>query len=387
MFLFYSRPDSTSVMDVAKANLNFLAKVYSFLLKSAGNENNMVVSPFSMSAVMAMALAGARGSTGGQMRSVFSFPDKEKDTIEGYKAILSGLGEAHDVTLDTANSLFVNQNYQILETYQAAMKEYFKASPMTLDFAKGEEARKVINSWVEEKTNDKIKELIPSGSISDLTRLILVNAVYFKGNWRDMFEVEETKKEDFTMLDGSKEKVDMMTRKGKYNFAVNNDLRCTILMMPYKGERLSMLIYLPNDPAEFKELEAKFTSLDPADFQVMEREFIVALPKFKIETTHEEMVSNLKELGLIDIFDPAKADLSGISGSKDLHVSDMVQKAFIEVNEEGCEAAAATAMMMKALMMPASPKKFYCNRPFLFAIRDNQTGMMLFAGRVVNPTK
>ena len=374
-------------MDVAKANLNFLAKVYSVLMKSAGNENNMVVSPFSMSAVMAMTLAGARGSTAEQMRSVFSFPHKEKNTMEEYEDILCGLGNEHDFTLDAANSLFVHQKYRILEAYRTAIKEYFKASPMTLDFAKGEEARNVINSWVEDKTRDKIKELIPSGSMTDMTRLVLVNAVYFKGNWKDIFEVQETKKEDFTLLDGSKAQVDMMTRKGKYNFAVNNDLRCTILMMPYKGDRLSMLIYLPNDPAEFNELEAKFTSLDPADFQVMEREFIVALPKFKIETTHEELVSNLKELGLIDLFDPAKADLSGISGSKDLHVSDIVQKAFIEVNEEGSEAAAATAMVMKVLMMPAPPKKFYCNRPFLFAIRDSQTGMMLFAGRVVNPTK
>jgi len=387
MYLLYSRRYSSSIMDVAKANLNFLAKVYSELVKSAGDENNMVVSPFSMSAVMAMALAGARGSTGEQMRSVFSFPDKEKNTVEGYGAILSGLGDSNEFTLDAANSLFVHKNYKILETYEASVKEYFKASPITLDFAKGEEARNVINSWVEEKTRDKIKELIPTGSITDLTRLILVNAVYFKGNWKDMFRVEDTKKEDFTMLDGTKAKVDMMTRKGKYNFAVSNDLRCTILMMPYKGDRLSMLIYLSNDPAEFNKLEAKFTSLDPANFQVMEREFIVALPKFKMETTHEDLVSNLKELGLIDIFDPAKADLSGISGSKDLHVSDIVQKAFIEVNEEGSEAAAATAMVMKALMMPAPPKKFYCNRPFLFAIRDNQTGMMLFAGRVVNPTK
>merc|ERR1712178_617271 len=137
-----------------------------------------------------------------------------------------------------------------------------------------------------------------------------------------------------------------------------------------------MLVYLPNDLARFNEREAKFTSRDPADFQMVEREFIVALPKFKIETTHDELVSNLKELGLIDIFEPAKADLSGISGKKDLHVSDIVQKAFIEVNEEGSEAAAATAMMM-----PAPPKKFYCNRPFLFTIRDNESGMMLFAGR------
>ena len=387
MYLLYFREDCSSIMDVSKANLNFLAKVYSVLMKSAGTENNMVVSPFSISAVMAMALTGARGSTGEQMRSVFSFPDKEKSTVEGYEALLSGLGGAEDVSLDAANSLFVHQSYQILEAYQETLKKYFKATPKNLDFANGEEARSIINKWVEEKTRDKIKELIPSGSISELTKLVLVNAVYFKGNWKDMFEVKETKKEDFTLLDGSKAQVDMMTRKGKYNHAVNNDLGCTILMMPYKGDRLSMLVYLPNDPARFNELEAKFTSLDPADFQMVEREFIVALPKFKIETTHDELVSNLKELGLIDIFEPAKADLSGISGKKDLHVSDIVQKAFIEVNEEGSEAAAATAMMMRVMMMPAPPKKFYCNRPFLFTIRDNESGMMLFAGRVVNPAK
>ena len=374
-------------MDVAKANLKFLAKVYSLLVKSAGNESNMVVSPFSISAVMAMALAGARGSTGEQMLSVFSFSDKEEDTIEGYEAILNGLVDLNDITLDTANTLFVHQNYQILEAYLSKIKKHFKASPRNLDFAKDEEARKAINCWVEEKTRDKIQELIPPGSITDLTRLILVNAVYFKGNWKDKFEVEETKKEDFTLLDGTTTKVDMMTRKGKYNFAVNNDIGCTVLMMPYKGERLSMLIYLSNDPAKFSELEAKFASLDPADFQAMEREFIVSLPKFKVETTHSRLVSNLGDLGLVDMFDQAKADFSGISGSKDLYVSDIIQKAFIEVNEEGSEAAAATAMMMKTYMMPAPPKKFKCDRPFLFAIRDNQTGMMLFVGRVVNPMK
>ena len=374
-------------MDAAKANLKFLAKVYSLLVKSAGNESNMVASPFSISAVMAMALAGAGGSTSEQMLSVFSFSDKEKDTIEGYEAILNGLVDLNDITLDTANTLFVHQNYQILEAYLSKIKKHFKTSPRNLDFGNDEEARNVINCWVEEKTRDKIQELIPPGSITDLTRLILVNAVYFKGNWKDKFEVEETKKEDFTLLDGSTAKVDMMTRKGKYNFAVNNDIGCTVLMMPYKGERLSMLIYLSNDPAKFNELEAKFASLDPAEFQVMDREFIVSLPKFKVETTHAKLVSNLRELGLVDIFDQAKADFSGISGNKDLYVSDIIQKAFIEVNEEGSEAAAATAMMMKTYMMPAPPKKFYCNRPFLFAIRDNLTGMMLFVGRVVNPTK
>jgi serpin B len=376
-----------STLAVTKANQDFTSKLYALLVSSAGKDSNMVVSPFSISAVMAMAFAGAKGSTAEQMKTVLAFPEKDQVLMEGYGDLSNILKSSDNFTLDAANRLFVQENFKLLESYTHRVRCHFQALPESVNFLQGEEARGTINCWVEKQTHEKIKDLIPVGALSVDTRLVLVNAIYFKGDWENKFNTEATSQDKFTTAKATEVTASMMHQEVKCRSNHSKELGCTVLEMPYKGKRLSMLIFLSHTPGGFDAMEEKFTALDMANLELMpEIKYAIALPKFKLETSHD-LVSNLKAVGLVDMFVPGMADFSGITGSKDLHVSSVVQKAFIEVNEEGSEAAAATGMMMQVMCMPTPPKKFICNRPFLFAIKDNLSGMILFTGRVVDPTK
>jgi serine protease inhibitor len=356
-------------------------------VSTIGKDSNMVASPFSISAVMAMAYAGARENTAGQMKSVLSYPEKDLVLQEGYEDMINVLQSNENFTLEAANRLFVHKNYKLLEAYTTLVEKHYRALPETVDFGQSEKTRGIINTWVEQQTKDKIKDLLPEGSLNALTRLVLVNAVYFKGDWKNKFNKSDTQKKTFTTAAGAQVDVDMMHKTAEYKGARNKDLDCTILEMPYKGDRLSMLVFLSGMPEGFDAMEAKFASLDFLNLKMHGQvKFEVSLPKFKLESSHN-LVDNLKAIGMTDMFDMSKADFSGIDGTKDLYVSSVMQKAFIEVNEEGSEAAAATGMVMMMRSMPAPPQKFTCDRPFLFAIKDNLSGMVLFTGRVVDPTK
>ncbi len=377
---------SASTKDVSKANHEFLGKIYPMLVTSAGPDSNLVFSPFSVSAIMAVARAGAKGNTAAEMETAMAFP-KERALMDGYEGVHPLLQSTESFTLEAANRLFVHKKYDLLKDYLDLVVKHFKALPESVDFGQSDVARSTINTWVEKVTRDKIKELLQPGTIDHLTRLVLVNAVYFKGDWAEKFDPSATSKEMFTTLGGKEVSVDMMRITEKYRAHINNEVKCTVLEMPYKGNRLSMLLCLSHEANGFEDMEAKLPSVLTHDLVTKgNREFEVSLPKFKLETTHD-LVSNLQALGLSDMFKDGMSDFSGITGNKDLFVSGVVQKAFIEVNEEGSEAAAATAMVMKCMCMPAPPKKLEFNRPFLFAIRENTSGMLLFTGRVVDPTK
>jgi serpin B len=374
-----------SALSVAKSNQDFTGKLYSLL---GTKESNLVVSPFSISSVMAMAYAGAKGNTEKQMKECMAFPENNKVLLEGYEDMFNVLKSNENFTLDAANRLFVDSQYKLLDSYMSVVQSHYKAVPESVEFGKSEEARVHINQWVEKQTHDKIKDLLPGGSISAMTKLVLVNAVYFKGDWANQFDKEITKKEKFTTLDGSQVEVDMMHKfDTEFTGAVNKELDAVIVEMPYKGNRLSMLLFLSKKPEGFAVMKDKFPTIDLVNLKMQGSiKFDVALPRFKLESTHD-LVDNLKTIGMTDMFDMTKADFSGISGTNDLFVSSVVQKAFIEVNEEGSEAAAATGMVMMMRSMPARPQQFICDRPFMFAIKDNLTGMVLFTGHVVNPTK
>jgi serpin B len=253
-----------------------------------------------------------------------------------------------------------------------------------LDFSKNDKAAAIINKWVEEQTNEKIKDIIKEDELSINTKLVLVNAVYFKGTWKVPFKKDATRDQPFYITPDLSVDVPMMHITETYSLTESEDLDCQILVMPYKGERLSMLFLLSKRADDFEAMEKRFANCNMMELK-QEEPFIVevSIPQFKIETTHK-LNEPIQALGMTDMFDCGLADFSGLSGQAGLSVSSIVQKAFIEVNEEGTEAAAATAVICIRKCFQYNPT-FTCNRPFLFAIRDNITGMILFNGRVVNP--
>lgn len=263
----------------------------------------------------------------------------------------------------------------------------------------------MINDWVEKITQSKIKDLIKPDMLNSLTRLVLVNAIYFKGDWASKFDIKKTADEvglfhihniqlnqhilqDFHLDDGSTKKVPMMRQTKKFEFAILDELSASMLELPYTGDRLSLQLVLPRRGNNLAALEQK---LRTADLQQLfdsnrgEEKVAVTLPRFKLEQTIS-LTDQLQQLGMTDMFVGGKADFSAIDGSRNLYVSEVVQKAFIEVNEEGSEAAAATGAVMMMRSMPMPPEEFRADRPFLFFLRDKLTGMLLFQGRVADPS-
>ena len=251
-----------------------------------------------------------------------------------------------------------------------------------------EKAREEINNWVEKKTNNKIKDLIPPGVLSSDTRLTLVNAIYFKGLWLEQFKQKETFPGSFFVSQNEEIKVEMMHQKAEFKYSESEELACQILEMPYIGKKMSMVIFLPKETHGLAKLEGKMTydklneSLSSLMYASLD-EVEVFLPKFKL-TQQFDLNDVLSKMGAKEMFIPGKADLSGIS-SQSLFVSKVVHKAFVEVNEEGTEAAAATAVGVALMCMPLPAPIFKADHPFLFLIRHNESGAILFLGRLVKP--
>jgi serpin B len=240
---------------------------------------------------------------------------------------------------------------------------------------------------VESKTQQKIKELIPQGVLTVLTRLVLANAIYFKGDWAVQFDGKATAKAPFHVAPGETVEAPLMSQKNQFGYAELGELQ--VLALNYKGKALSMVVLLPKKPDGLAALE---TSLTPANLEkwtrnLPAREVQVFLPKFKM-TSQFRLNEKLRALGMTDAFDESKADFSGLDGRKQyLFITAVLHKAFVEVNEEGTEAAAATAVVIGLRSAPARPLVFRADHPFLFLIRDNRTGSILFLGRVVDPAK
>ena len=321
--------------------------------------------------------------------------------LPGTAPLLSKTNE--NFTLDAANRIYYSEDDFIDESYIQSTQEFFLAKPIGMNFDQSEQSRTEINQWVEEQTNKKIQELIPQGSINASTKLILVNAIYFKGDWDVKFHKSRTYKQDFHVSPTQKKQTDMMHSTGEYGMlrSVTELNGATALEMPYKGKRMSMIFLLPaiGLHATYSSLgdleEAMLNVNDLNSILKFEQKSIVevTLPRFKLES-QLDLVEPLKQLGMTDMFDEAKADFSGMTGGTNNHlfVSQVVQKAFVEVNEEGTEAAAATFGCMAlgcslTASRPPPPPRFTCDRPFMFLIRDNLTGMILFSGQFTAPTK
>ena len=335
-----------------------------------------------------MTYTGARGNTAKEMSDVLKLPSLGLEQIaSAFGELQNGLQaekETSGYQLNVANALWGQKGYPFLPRFIDINKKYFGSGLTELDFAKSEEARKTINTWVEDKTNDKIKDLIPSGAIDSLTRLVLTNAIYFKGDWSIKFKEENTKEPDFHVTEQKTTKVQMMYQKESFEYANLDNMQ--LLQIPYKGDELSMLVILPKSIGDMETIEKNLNSetLQSNIKQMRKREVDVFLPKFKMTTGTLDITSILAKMGMKDAFSNA-ADFSGMSQRKDLYISSVVHKAFVEVNEEGTEAAAATGVVMKLLSI-SEPIVFRADRPFIFMIKDNASQSILFIGRVCNPT-
>jgi len=382
---------------ITNGNNEFALNLYSQiknLSEVKNSEGNMFFSPYSISTALAMTYTGARGNTAAEMATVLNLPELSGKNLYTPNQIAAAFGnlqkqlqadkETSGYQLNVANALWGQKGYPFLPGFIDINKKYFESGLTELDFAKSEEARKTINTWVEEKTNDKIKDLIPAGALDSLTRLVLTNAIYFKGDWSIKFKEENTKESDFHITEQKTAKVQMMYQKENFEYANLDNMQ--LLQMHYKGDELSMLIILPKTIGDMEAIESNLNleTLQSNLKQMRKREVDVYLPKFKMTTGTLDITSILAKMGMKDAFSNA-ADFSGMSERKDLYISSVVHKAFVEVNEEGTEAAAATGVVMKLLSI-SEPIVFRADRPFIFMIRDNATQSILFIGRVCNPT-
>lgn len=346
--------------------------------------DNLVYSPFSIVPAFGMVTLGAKGETLNQLNTTFHFASNKKwhQTIGMLQRdILSSASD--DIAITVANKAWMQNNYGILRTYRKNLKKSYKTSMYGVDFIKDpESSRKAINLAVEADTKRHIKNLLPQGSISELTRLVLTNAIYFKGKWKEPFEPEKTKERDFTLTDGSKVKHQFMSADKTFGYFKGDNYAA--LEMDYKGEDFSMIIVLPHEGTPLSKVENSFTDTKYNELinAIAPQKALVFIPKFTVESGFS-MKRVLGEMGLTVPFTD-NADFSGISGNKDLKISEAYHKAFIEVTEEGTKAAAATSVVVAMKSMP-NLNVFDANRPFMFILRHKPTNTILFIGRVAKP--
>lgn len=374
-----------NVTPIVRGNNDFALAVYQQL--AAGQKGNIFFSPNSIHAALAMTATGARGNTAAQMAKTLRLPGQNPHGA--YAALLKQLKppEQGGYELRVANALWGQKGYPWVEEFLDTTKANYDAGLREVDFVTATEAaRRTINAWVEGQTNDKIKDLLKPGVLNPLTRLVLTNAIYFKGDWASQFDKKLTRAMPFKLSASGTTKVPMMYQKAKFGYT--EDKTAQILSMPYKGKDLSMLVLLPKKVDGLADMAKKLTANNLAAFaaKAYRREVRVYMPKFKM-TSQFSLKQVLTAMGMSDAFAPGKADFSGMNGKEDLFISAVIHKAFVDVNEEGTEAAAATAVVVGLTSAVAQPLVFRADHPFLFVIRHDRTGAILFMGRVMNPGK
>jgi serpin B len=380
--------DKIDPAKLVAGNTAFGCELYGELKSDTGN---LFLSPFSISTALGMTAAGARGKTFDEMEKVLHLP---KDAPAAFGAVLKSINDAsadpkkRGYTLSTANALWAQQGYPWKPEYKKLVATDFGAGLFDVNFkGNAEAARGTINAWVEKETHEKIKNLLPMGTITGFTRLVLTNAIYFKGNWADPFKKNMTKDAPFILADGTKKTAPLMFRVGAYSYAETPGYQ--VLDMPYHGRRVSMTVILPQKPDGLPAVEKELTGAKLADVLKglrYQKEVHVHLPKFKVEKSFT-LNKPLQALGMKTAF--LNADFSGMSnGGEQLSISDVIHKAFVDVNEEGTEAAGATGVVIgvTSVAPPPKPKYFRADHPFLYLIRDHKTGSVLFLGRMTEPT-
>jgi len=376
-----NKSDDVSV--VVAGNNRFAFDLYA---KLRDQDGNMFFSPYSVSTALAMTYAGARGATADEMARTLHFTLPPERLHPAFRRLIQSMNEGGRkgaFELSVANALWGKSGAGFLPAYLQLVERDYGAALRELNFAASEEARRTINEWVEKQTRDRIKELLKAGMITPQTELVLTNAIYFKGQWASKFKPDATKPEPFMLAGGKKIETPMMNCRGDYKYMEKPEFQ--MIELPYVGDRLSMLVLLPRKIAGMGEIEKSLTDNNLAKWlkELRKQEVIVALPKYKL-TCEFGLNETLKAMGMRLAF--GNADFSGMDGRGGLVISQVQHKAFVDVNEEGTEAAGATAVtMIRSSALPQPTPVFRADHPFIFLIRDNETGSVLFLGRLANP--
>jgi serpin B len=393
------QPSSGETSALVAGNSAFAFDLYQGLCAAEQAEpGNLFFSPYSISLALAMTYAGARGETERQMAETLRFPLGQEQLHPTLNALDRALAqrassvdaeEGRGFQLNVVNSLWGQAGYSFLPAYLDLLAEHYGAGLRTLDFAQApEEARQTINSWVGEQTQERIQNLIRQGLITPETRLVLVNAIYFNAAWHHPFDEALTREGTFYLLDaassgGTSIDVPMMRQVEYFPFAEGAGYQA--IELPYVGREMAMVILLPDrgqlqafeETLDAKRLEAILADMEHSNVRL-------TMPKFEYDASLE-LGQTLIEMGMPAAFGLGTADFSGMDGTRNLAIGEVVHKAFVAVDEAGTEAAAATAVMMLESAAPDQPLEVTVDRPFVFLIRDVQSGTILFLGRVLDP--
>jgi serpin B len=380
---------ATELADLVEGNTAFAFDLYQAL--GPEGDGNVVYSPYSLSLALAMAYAGARGETERQMAGTLHLSLPQAQLHPAFNALDQELEErgqgasgadGQGFRLNVANALWGQEDYLFLPEFVNLLAANYGAEMRRLDFAREKKARKAINDWVGEQTEGEIQELIPPGALDAATRLVLTNAVYFNAAWARQFDPRASRDGTFHLLDGRLVSTPMMHQAGSFAYAEGPHYRAVVL--PYDGYETGMVILLPADG----QFEAVERSLDAEQVEAVleglaERQVALTLPRLEF-ASELDLASVLAAMGMPLAF-TLQADFSGMTAEEGLLISDVIHQATVSVGEAGTEAAAATAIVMPPSATPEDFVTVTVDRPFLFLIRDLQTGSVLFLGRVVDP--
>jgi serpin B len=381
-----NQADLTALVD---GNTAFAFTLYQAVRNKDGN---LFYSPSSISEALAMTYGGARGTTEKQMADTLHFllaqnqlhPAFNKLDLELAKRGQGAQGkDGKGFRLNVVNAIWGQKDYKFLSGYLDLLAQNYGAGLRVLDFIKSPEpSRQTINQWVSDQTEEKIKDLLPQGSINNATRLVLTNAIYFNAAWLYPFEKNSTADGPFHLLTGNDVAAPMMKQTKSYGYTAGDNYQA--VEIPYDGRELSMVVLLPKN-GQFASFESALTGQQVQTIikNLKYQQVILTLPKFKFESQFN-LNATLSAMGMPVAFSD-QADFAGMTGNRDLFISDVIHKSFVSVDEAGTEAAAATAVIMAATSMPLEPVQVTLDRPFIFLIRDIQTGAILFVGRIMNP--
>jgi len=381
---------------LVKSNNTFASVLFAAL--AAKDQDNLFISPYSLSTALTMTYTGARTETEKEMAKVLQFsmpqarvPALFADQLAQLQDVPKDNKQQPAYELNIANRLFAMKGFNFLPEFLTLNNDSFGAPVEQVDFLDEPAARKLINGWVEKQTHDRIKDLIPAGILDNNTRLVLTNAIYFKGDWEIPFTKEGTRDVPFTLLDGKAVQAPTMHHQAHFKYLETPALQA--IELPYKGGRLAMLVLLP---AKTSSVDALIKDLSAENLSSLATRMApelcnLALPKFKLAWGTKDLVEPLKALGMKLAFNEDHADFSGMTGKKELFIKYVLHKACVDVDEKGSEAAAATAVIMAAptgvAPRPQKVNEMHIDRPFVFMIRDTTTGQVLFTGRITDPTK
>jgi serpin B len=375
----------SDVESLARDNTSFAFDLYRKLALAQGN---VFFSPYGISTALAMTYAGARGNTEKEMAGTLKFSLGQTELHPNFAKMDAQLKKAEQsgVRLSIANSLWPQKDYPFLDEYLALMKTHYGVLVTAVDYRGGRDAaRESINRWVANKTQDRIRDILMPTDLTGMTRLVLVNAIYFKGKWASQFRAGNTETAPFHVAPGKTIQIPMMTQTLECRYASLPAM--DVLELPYAGDGLSMIVLLPKQLDGIQKVESELSADNLARWfgALREQKVLVFLPRFKT-TCRFGLNDTLAAMGMVDAFSDTRANFAGMDGRSDwLYISAVIHKAFVEVNEEGTEAAAATAVVMATKSAPARPSTFRADHPFVFLIREKRTGSILFAGRLSDP--